>query len=256
MSRKHKIRWKESDEQELKKAVKNFNAKLDRIAKKNPQLKNALPERASVKMLKELINTRQDLKREINSLKRFNQKRGFDVDKDIVTYGDYNIKITRWQRNEINRRVAIINRRRKERLEAIEGTEVTSRGEKQGYTKGQVGMGKQEMLELKPMTGLTPGMNQDQVKNKYKKALIYSQSDFFTLKDIRCKANYITGLKNNFGIGTIDDLIKYIEEMPLDKFLEIFRSDPNASFEGQYYPKEDKKIEYANNLKATWMPNN
>ena len=60
MSRKHKIRWKESDQQELRKAVKNFNAKIDRIAKKNPELKNALPEKASIRQLKELIKTRQD----------------------------------------------------------------------------------------------------------------------------------------------------------------------------------------------------
>ena len=36
MSRQPKIRWRKSDEQELKRVVKNFNAKLNRIEKKNP----------------------------------------------------------------------------------------------------------------------------------------------------------------------------------------------------------------------------
>ena len=255
MSRKHKIRWKESDQQELKKAVKNFNAKLDRIAKKNPEIKNALPDRASVKQLKELINTRQDLIREINSLKRFNKTRGFDPDKEIVTYGQYNIKITKWQRNEINRRVAVINRRRKERLEALEQTEVTSRGEEQGYTRGQLGMGRAEMVELLPMKGLTPGMNQTEVKKKYKNILIQSQSDFFTLKDFRCKANYIKGLRDNFSEGDIKDIIKEIEDMPLDEFLKTFNSDNDAKFEGLYAPNQREYGKYVKSLKAVWLPN-
>ena len=74
MSRKYKIRWQESDTQELARAVKNFNAKISRIEKKHPELKNALPEKMKVGELKNLINTRQDLKREINSLKRFTDK--------------------------------------------------------------------------------------------------------------------------------------------------------------------------------------
>lgn len=74
MSRRHNIKWQKSDSQDLSKAVKNFNAKISRLEKKNPELKNALPEKVSVRQLKELINTRQDLKREINSLKRFSKK--------------------------------------------------------------------------------------------------------------------------------------------------------------------------------------
>lgn len=255
MSRKHKIRWKDSDQQELKKAVKNFNAKLDRISKKNPEIKNALPDRASVKQLKELINTRQDLIREINSLKRFTKTRGFDVEKDIVTYGDYNIKVTKWQRNEINRRVAIINRRRKARLEELEGTEVKSRGEAQGYTRGQLGMGKAEMIELMPMRGLTPGMNQTEVQKKYKNILIQSQSDFYTLKDFRCKTNYIKGLMENFSSSDVDDIIKKIEDMPLDEFLKIFNSDNDAKFEGLYAPNRNEYGKYVKSLKAVWLPN-
>ena len=87
MSKYHKIRWNESDEQELKRAVRNFNAKLRRLEKKDPQKynKNTLPtfwdsvnetytNRVSVGQMKELINTRNDLKRELNSLKRFSKR--------------------------------------------------------------------------------------------------------------------------------------------------------------------------------------
>ena len=188
-------------------------------------------------------------------MRRFNNKRGFDVEKDIVTYGDYNIKMTKWQKNEINRRVAVINRRRKERLEALEKTEVTSRGEEQGYTRGQLGMGKAEMLELAPMKALTPGMNQTEVHKKFKNVLIQSQSDFFTLRDFRCKANYIKGLRDNFSSNDVDVIIDKIESMPLDEFLHIFNSDNDAKFEGLYAPNKQSYNKHVKSLKAVWLPN-
>ena len=40
MSKYHKIRWNESDDQELKRVVRNFNAKLKRLEKKDPQKYN------------------------------------------------------------------------------------------------------------------------------------------------------------------------------------------------------------------------
>ena len=45
MSKYHRINWRESDEQELKRVIRNFNAKITRLEKKNPQIynKNTLP---------------------------------------------------------------------------------------------------------------------------------------------------------------------------------------------------------------------
>lgn len=265
MPKKSKIRWQKSDSEELAKAVKNFNAKISRIEKKNPELKNALPERASAKQLKELINTRQDLKREINALKRFTDKKNaidviYDGDKkeyigiEIVNK-EYNTKVTSWQKKEINRRLAFINKRREERLKMIENTDVVSRGKELGYTRGQLGIGRAEILELRPLTGITPGANERAIKMKYQSILEQSQSDFYTLKDYRCKENYITGLYDNFNPDEIDDIIKTVENMPIDKFLEIFNSDPDAKFSGLYAPSKRKEKQYQNKLRAVWMPN-
>ena len=56
MSKRYNIKWRQDDSERLTKAVKNFNAKITRLEKKNPENKNALPERVSAKQLKELIN--------------------------------------------------------------------------------------------------------------------------------------------------------------------------------------------------------
>ena len=97
MSRKYNIRWSEADEAELKRVVKNFNAKLTRLANKDPQNKNALPERVSAAQLRDLIETRQDLNRELNALRRFSE-RGAEELVDVPD-NDYNLKITKWQKN-------------------------------------------------------------------------------------------------------------------------------------------------------------
>lgn len=250
MSRKSKIRWQERDSEDLAKAVKNFNAKIDRLAKKAPEMKNALPEKLSARRMKELINTRQDLHREINSLKRFS-KRGSE---EITVFGDYNTKITKWQKTEINRRVGVINRRRKARLEALENTEVTVGGIEQGYTRGQLGMPKAEMLELMPMTGLTKSMSNADVKKKFESVLIQSQNDFFSIRDLRTKANYLKGLTTNFNINDIQDVYDKINSMPMDEFLKTFQSEVKAKFEGLYPGNVNQERQYISDLRSVWNP--
>ena len=74
MSKYHKINWREEDTKELTRVVRNFNAKIQRLSKTNPGITNLLPEKVSASELKNLINTRQDLKRELNALKRFSKR--------------------------------------------------------------------------------------------------------------------------------------------------------------------------------------
>lgn len=248
MARRSKIRWEKSDSDELSRAVKNFNAKLSRLEKKNPEIKNALPERAKVRQLKKMINTRQDLKREINALKRFSKKGS----EEIETYGDYNIKVTKWQKNEINRRLPTINKRRKERLDYLEQLDLLSGGEELGYKKGELGMGRLERVDLEPMKGLTKGMSQRDLKAKWSNILKESQSDFLRKKDYQCRENYIKGLEENFQEKDIKKMVEKLEKMDIDDFLYTFYSDQNADFDEIYYPNEDEYQGYLLKLKTVW----
>lgn len=250
MSKQSKIRWQKSDSQDLAKAVKNFNAKIDRVAKKNPEIKNALPDKVTVKQLKELIQTRRDLQREINSLKRFS-KRGSE---EIITYGDYNVKLTKWQKTEINRRLGIINRRRKQRKDFVESLELTQEGESLGYTKAAIGMGRIERIELEPMQGLTPGMNQRDVSYKWQGILKESQSTFYTKKDYQCRLNYVKGLEDNFNKDAAE-IKRAIMSMDIGDFLKIFYAEADANFEGLYFPTDKQYQGYLNKLKSIWITN-
>ena len=251
MSRYHRINWRDSDTEELKRVVKNYNAKITRLAKKNPQIKNVLPEKVTATQLKELINTRQDLKRELNALKRFSKRGAEEI--VVVPENDYNLKVTKWQKTEINRRIGIINRRRKKRLEDISNIEMTSRGEKLGYTREQLGMGKASEVSLSPMRGFTRRMSQTDLKMKWRGILKESQSDYFTQKDYRLRDNYIKALEQNYNANDIKDIIDSINNMDIREFLNKFEEE-GGTLEFAYPPNKEQYNGYVSALKSTWMP--
>ena len=252
MSKYHKIRWTEQDSKEIARVVKNFNSKITRLAKKNPEIANILPEKVSSKQLKEIINTRQDLHRELNSLKRFSKKGAERI--VIVPDTEYDLKTTNWQKVEMNRRIGIINRRRKERLERLQDVEMTSRGKSLGYTRGQLGMGKATEVALQPMTAFFRTMGNTDLKKRWQSILVQSQSDYFTKRDYQVRDNYITGLKQNYNESDIKDIIDKIEHMDIKEFLNIFNQE-GGTFEF-LYPNSELESEYISSLRTTWNVEN
>lgn len=272
MSKQYKIRWKPSDEKELARVVKNFNAKLTRL-KKNPQLLetdytrkhgisrqsmlSALPDKVSVKELKQLINSRQDLNRELNALKRFS-KRGAEQIR-IVPNTEYNLKITKWQNTEMNRRVGIINRRRKKRLQDLINLEMTDRGELLGYTRGDFGMGRQEELQLRPMNAFTRSMTQTGLNKKFKTIMQEIQSDYYTKEDYALRENYLKGIKENYNWEDVQDVYEHISKMDIREFIDTFNSEGGnfeiASPDGRLDIKAREYKGYETALRSTWMPN-
>ena len=248
MSKYHKIRWSKQDQEEISRVVRNFNSKISRLAKQNPEIASILPEKVSSRELKELINTRQDLKRELNALKRFS-KRGSEEIVDVPN-SEYGLKITHWQRTEMNRRIGVINRKRKMRLNELQNIEMTSRGESLGYTRGQLGMGKAEEVALQPMTAFYRTMGNMDLKKRWKSILTQSQSDYFTKRDYQVRDNYVTGLKQNYNEDEIKDIIDKIENMDIKDFLNIFNQE-GGTFEF-LYPNSELESEYISSLRTTW----
>lgn len=263
MSKHHKIRWQKSDNDELARAVRNFNAKITRISNKNPEIKNYLPEKVRLKGykdehgnyipgLKDLINTRQDLKREINALRRFS-KRGAE---EIITVPntDYNLKTTKWQKTEMKRRISYINRRRKARHDELADIEMKSGGKSLGYTKGQFGMGQTTEFYLKPMNAFTRRMTQTDLKWKWSAIMEESQSDFFTKKDYQARENYITGLITNYNSKDLEDVIEHIKNMDMNDFLKTLESE-DANFEFASFIGGKSKESYITHIRSIWLPN-
>lgn len=248
MSKQHKIRWTQTDTQELTRVVRNFNSKVRRLAKKNPQLKNALPPEVKVKQLKELINTRQDLKRELNALKRFSKRGAEEI--VVIDNTDYNLTMTKWQRTEMNRRVGFINKKRKKRLQELQEIELTQDGEELGYKLGDIGMGKANEVSLQPMNAFTRRMSQYDLKWKWKAIMTESQSDYYDKKDMQLRDNFIKAIEENFG-SRASDVVDSIKDMDIGDFLTTFRSEGNT-LEFAYPPDDEQADAYITKLRSDY----
>lgn len=132
-STQSKIRWQQKDYLSLGRAVANFNKKINKLNKEEKKL--YLPELKNYKDIKENIQTRQELNRVINSLKRFSKKGAEDL--YTTRAGE---QLTKWERGELGKQIKIAERGLKESAKALEIPM------KSGYSKAQ--MGSQEYREI------------------------------------------------------------------------------------------------------------
>lgn len=252
MSKRYNIRWNESDLRELTKAVKNFNAKITRL-EKNPAYKDViLPERASVKQLKELVTTRRDLQREIKSLKRFTKRGAEKIVRVPITQNE--LYITNWQKTEMNRRAGITNRQRNARLKKLEEMSLKSGGEDLGYTRGEFGMGKAEKLSLTPTNAFTPKMDKYDLQMKARSLQIHSQSDYFHKTDQRLLNNYKQALIDTYGEDAVKDILDEIDEMDFNEFYKIFKSEVSTFEFASKVPPDADLDGYLELIRSTWIP--
>lgn len=253
MSKKYNIRWRDSDQQELRRVVKNFNAKIDRLAKKNPETAFALPEKVTVGQMRELITTRNDLNRELNSLRRFS-KRGSE---ELVVLPDnkYKTSITKWQKQEMQLYAGLVTKARAKRKEMIDSIEKTSAGEKLGYTVGQIGMGEADKVALKPVGNVFyKTMDRTNAHKRMKSLRKQAQDSYYNKADTIYKDNYINSLRRSYSEEDIEEIIKIVDGMPMKDFVDIIKAE-DPDFEFNYANSQEEYSKNLNHLNSMWNPN-
>lgn len=247
------IRWRPSDEAELKRTVNNFNAKVRRLSKKMGKDAAALPKPVSLAKMRKRIQTRSDYKRELDSLRAFSQKGAEEL---VEAPDNYNkLKLTKWQLEDMERRAERINERRQDRREMIADIEITDRGEKAGYKKGDFGMGKLEERELDPIEPFTHAMNRADLDRKHEVLRNESRELYWNERDEILRRNYIKSLTDHFRESDIRGVIDAIQNMPFDQFRKRYEAE-GGNFELNY-PKEPDTAEYRSYLsalQAIWTP--
>lgn len=251
MSKKHSIRWNERDSQEIARRVRNFNAKVTRLEKKYAGTDVIIPEKVSIKQLKGLIDTRQDLNRELKSLERFTQRGSETV--VTVPNTDNNIQLTKWQKEEMSRRASIVNRRRNARKQDIEQQELEQGGKALGYNRGQIGMGRADELVYRPTKAFTPKMRKEDVSRKMQQLRKESMSTYWHRRDLIMRESFIKALEMNFNSKDIKNVVDAIMDMPIEEFKETLLSNPD-DFSTAYPPSDEEYEGFLNELKATWIP--
>ena len=264
MPRQYNIKWRVEDERELRRVARNFNDKLRRLVKENPENKNILPQffnektqqfesRITVETLKSLIQTRQDFNRELNMLKRFS-KRG--AERIVEAPGnEYGSRTTLWQRTEMRRMASIVNQKRQERLDKLGLVEVLSAEGSMGYTLGQMfGMGLAIRNQLQPTKAFTPAQSQTDLKQKLRMLQQESRSRYHQDRDEILRDNYTRELLRNYDREDIQEVVDAIRKMPSDLFILKFEAKPDA-FEFAYPPKKgsEEYNGYVEELKNYWI---
>jgi hypothetical protein len=264
MSKQYNIKWREQDEKELRRVVRNFNDKLRRLVKENPENKNILPQfwneqtqqfesRVVVKNLKELIQTRADYNRQLNMLKRFGRRGAEDIIE--APTNEYGARTTKWQKSEMARMAQIVNRRRKERLENLENVKMLDSYGELGYTLGQrFGMGLASRNSLNPIKTFTRSQTQADLKQKVRALMRESASNYAKDRDLMLKENFINELRQNYNEADISDVIERIRSMDDDLFVLKFEARGDK-FELAYPPDRgsDEYKNYVSELKGYWL---
>ena len=226
MAREYNIRWSDKDERELKRIVKNFNAKVRRLESKEPYLTDKRPDKISYKDIRENIDTRQDLNRKLKELQRFS-KRGAEAIRETTS----GVITTEWQFKEAAIKQRVVTRRRREKRKNVESWQ---RQESESL------FDKPKVDEIKP-SGF----------EKYLKSL---EKEIASTYDREKKElyleNYISSAYDNLGVYA-SDIVSYVKSIPLDSFVEASLTNPFLSIDFHYTEAEQQ--EKAEQILSEWQ---
>lgn len=274
MSRRSGISWNDNQKKDLARAVKNFNAKVSRLEKKDPTIKNLLPSKVKVADIKKNVETSQDLKKYVNSLNRFTKRGsekivsvpGYSTDKinkmlkdasspeeieEIMSYrkNKYNLKTTKWQKNEMSIMARSVNARRKNRLDMISKMELEVGGKKLGYSAGDIGMGTIEQRSLDPINAFTPSMTRGDLKAKFDTLFKEFRDSYWNSRDIQLRDTFTEEILKNYGENERTlNIVDQIKDMDIKEFYKNFRKEPNT-FDYAYPINKEDKVQYDAYLK-------
>ena len=217
------IRWRKKDLHNLRKAVKRFNAKIDRIAKKNPQVKQYLPEKMSVRQIRTEITERKDFNRILKSVNRFMQ-RGAE---NLTTLGN-GVIITRFEKRELQYARQSINARR-------------AAARRRAAEFSGAGMGSVQYWENQPVKNLDEINIRNfenftkRLKEEIKESRQIEKRDMFL-------ANWTQALFNAFGDDLAQQVLRETENIDRDTLVEMLEYNPAADIDFVYSPIEAQAL--------------
>lgn len=220
MQKRYNIKWRDTDKKELAKAVRKFNAKRTRLLKQVPELEEFLPPKASTKDIRKSVQTRRDLKNELNALERFMRK---GAEKPIVT--KEGIKTTAYEKKEIAIKVRVINQRRAAELKkAAPSTE-----------KGTMGTIREN--NLKPKKYDIDKIKKSDWKKFVESVEKQSKDSYASDRYDRYKDNFLKGLENAFGEKG-SELIEIAKQIDAETLTQMYYDDPILQIDFIYDPLE------------------
>ena len=204
------IRWREQDIDLLRKEIRNYNRKIDRLMKTGaPEVKAALPPKMNLKTARSQIKTRSEFNATIKSIKRLTARGSEQL---IKTRGG--VTAPKFEIKEIEARVRTINARRKQQLSRL-GT----------IEPGNIPMmGRIREAHLQPKKPV--GKIRPEDWKEYKRSVMkQSDNSYRQRMAAQYKANYLKGLEELFDADEIAYIRKKIDKYTVEEFVEMSLSD-------------------------------
>lgn len=231
-NRKRKTDYnKYKSDNELNQAIRRFNRKRERIIKKNKEAVDYLPEKKTVRQVKELIGNKRDRNKIIRQLNNFMKA---DAEKQYIT--KQGVVTTKWQIDVLREQTRAINRKRRERKKEL--------AEKKANLPYHTDTLKQLSLEPRKLTAY-----EYKQKAHWNEFLRRSEEEFSSrfrdITDERYKQNYLKALFSDetmpdFNTGKIAELVK---TLPADVIVKALDNNPNLELSYQY-SFEEQEVKY------------
>lgn len=216
----------ENTKKSLHATVRDFNAKIDRLSEKAKTQgeRAALPEKLSVDDLLQNAASKDSLKRDIKEYKGF-LKRGVEK---IIEIPDtkFNIKLTQWQKETMEKRIESINAEREKELQAWKETQVKYGGKEAGYTQGQARMDQGDFDEFAPMKLNNFSSTYGDMREKFKVIMRESQEGYWNARTELARINYTEKLDKLIGDHPVGKmLLRHINSLDLGDFKRTLKGE-------------------------------
>ena len=221
LSKLPRIKWKTEDVENLRKAVKQFNAKRSRLIKKQPTYETLIP-KMSVRELRKEIETRRDLNIQLNSMKRFLEKGAEDI-----VVNPQGVHATHWEIRELRYATNRINAMRRSRLEKYKE-----------LNDGRLPWRIQDLETLMPKQFTPEKYNLSQFEKTKAGILHMSKSYYWREADEQYKENYLKSFKDEIGKDTDEDLYKILQNIDASELVVLAKIDPELSIGFNYSLEE------------------
>ena len=223
-------RISKDSQKELQRAINKFNAKVKRLESVDREID--IPEKESIKAIKDRVNSKWDLNREIDRLERFTKRNAEDLIKNKS-----GVVMSRWEYENIQREQKRLSARLLREIERYGNIKPKEFGKEQSVTYAQMGdeklsnlKARQKAISSKSISKLNRAQMKDLQTLLNKTAANYRKD-----KEIFYD-NYIDGtlLNTAYFIGYDEEKIKYIKE----KLSELSPTQFTKAFEQEQALKD------------------
>lgn len=236
------MRYSKKDEETLKKKVRNYNAKINRLKKKGYN-ENLLPQKKKLKEERE--KAKQGERKDFNSLLK-SVDTFLNRGSEEIVKSTRGLQLPKFRLSEIKAKLRKVNNERKKQREKYENIEITDRNK-----TGVQGMINERSMNINKLED-----KHFNFKNMSKKDFTYFEKTLnneletkLEKKNRIYRENFYKAMENNYNENQYEKLKKVIDNISTDILVEKYYTDLNMDLDF-HYDESEQQIKYEETLNA------